>query len=155
MEEKLTASYFSPIGNLGITTVSQCLLKILFLTSKKTINPQSALDRNVIQQLKNYFKDPNFIFHLPIKLNGTTFQKRVYHALQKISSGKTKTYGDLAKQLKTSPRAIGNACRHNPIPIVIPCHRVVAENYLGGFAGNTSGKFLKIKKTLLKHETVF
>ena len=74
--------------------------------------------------------------------------------MQKIPSGETKTYGELALELKTSARAIGQACRKNPISIVIPCHRVTAKNNLGGFAGKKSGRLLDIKKYLLMHENV-
>ena len=72
--------------------------------------------------------------------------------MQKIPYGKTKSYGELAQELKTSARAIGNACRHNPLPIIIPCHRIVAKNNLGGYNGATEGKMLNIKEWLLQHE---
>lgn len=85
-------------------------------------------------------------------LKGTEFQKRVWRALCAIPPGTTKTYGELAKQLNTSPRAIGNACRKNPLPIIIPCHRVVAKNSLGGYAGARIGNLLEIKKWLLRYE---
>jgi methylated-DNA-[protein]-cysteine S-methyltransferase len=85
-------------------------------------------------------------------LDGTDFQKRVWSELQKIPVGKVVTYGDLAKKLKTSPRAVGNACRANPILIIIPCHRVVGKNSLGGFSGQRAGKWLQIKEQLLKYE---
>ena len=62
------------------------------------------------------------------------------------------TYGELAQQLGTSARAIGQACRTNPVPIIVPCHRVIAANHAGGYAGHTSGKLLAIKKYLLDHE---
>ena len=60
----------------------------------------------------------------------------------------------LAKWLKSGPRAVGNACRANPIPIIIPCHRVVAQNHIGGYSGETQGRKLDIKKWLLQHEAV-
>jgi methylated-DNA-[protein]-cysteine S-methyltransferase len=62
------------------------------------------------------------------------------------------TYQELADKLQTSPRAIGNACRANPTPIIVPCHRIVAKSHMGGFAGDTQGKLLDIKKWLLEHE---
>ncbi len=85
-------------------------------------------------------------------LKGTAFQKRVWQALCNIPPGTTKTYGELAKELHTSPRAIGNACRKNPLPIIIPCHRVVAKNSLGGYAGARTGELIEFKKWLLENE---
>ena len=87
-------------------------------------------------------------------MQGTPFQKKVWLALQKIPAGQVMTYGELAKQLKTSARAVGNACRANPMPLVIPCHRVVAKSGLGGFSGSQEGAPIKIKKWLLEHEGI-
>lgn len=86
------------------------------------------------------------------QLNGTVFQKRVWRALLQIPCGTTLTYSDLAKKLKSHPRAIGQACRTNPLPLIIPCHRVVAKNSLGGYSGATSGKKLAFKRQLLERE---
>ncbi|HEV2613720.1 MAG TPA: methylated-DNA--[protein]-cysteine S-methyltransferase [Gammaproteobacteria bacterium] len=85
-------------------------------------------------------------------LTGTDFQKRVWAELLKISPGKTVTYSELAKKLNSHPRAIGQACRANPLPIIIPCHRVVGKNNLGGYFGHTHGKLLDKKKRLLALE---
>ena len=86
------------------------------------------------------------------KLKGTDFQKRVWAELLKIPPGKTVTYSDLAKKLHSHPRAIGQACKANPLPITIPCHRVVGKNNLGGYFGKTRGKLLERKKALLALE---
>jgi methylated-DNA-[protein]-cysteine S-methyltransferase len=75
-----------------------------------------------------YFADGQFRFSLPLFLKGTPFQQRVWQALEEIPPGETRTYGEMAKALKTSAQAVGNACRANPCAIVVPCHRVV-----GGF----------------------
>jgi methylated-DNA-[protein]-cysteine S-methyltransferase len=72
--------------------------------------------------------------------------------LRSIPPGRTRTYGELASKLGTSARAVGGACRANPCPVVVPCHRVVAANGLGGFAGDTSGRKLEVKRWLLRHE---
>ena len=103
-------------------------------------------------QLEAYFDDGTARFDWPLELRGTPFQLRVWEALQTIPAGQTLTYGELSRRLETSPRAVGGACRANPCPIVVPCHRVVAINGLGGFAGDTSGRKLDVKKWLLKHE---
>lgn len=103
-------------------------------------------------QLAAYLSDGRVRFDLPVDLRGTPFQLRVWQALRAIPAGRTTTYGELAAALGTSARAVGGACRANPCPIVVPCHRVVAKHGLGGFAGDTSGRRLAIKRWLLHHE---
>ncbi len=143
----------SPFSNLGIHIEDNKLTRIDFL--QKNSKPQAPKDnvaRHVTKELQHYLKNPQHIFGVDMHLEGTPFQKKVWKALRKIPSGSAVTYGMLAKQLKTSPRAIGNACRSNPIPVIIPCHRVVAQNHIGGYAGKTQGGKLDIKKWLLQHE---
>ncbi len=89
---------------------------------------------------------------LPLAPTGTPFQQRVWRALREIAPGQRLTYGELAARLGTSARAVGNACRANPLPLLVPCHRVVAANGLGGFAGEREGTRLEIKRWLLEHE---
>lgn len=89
---------------------------------------------------------------LPLAPEGTPFQLRVWRALCEIPPGRTLTYGELARRLETSPRAVGGACRANPVPLLIPCHRVVARNGLGGFAGRRQGAWTDLKARLLAHE---
>jgi methylated-DNA-[protein]-cysteine S-methyltransferase len=103
-------------------------------------------------QLQDYFDDARATFDVPLALEGTAFQQRVWAALRAIPSGQTRTYGDLARELGTAARAIGQACRANPCPIVVPCHRVVGVQGLGGFAGDTSGRLMCVKRWLLSHE---
>jgi methylated-DNA-[protein]-cysteine S-methyltransferase len=83
---------------------------------------------------------------------GTAFQKRVWRELMRIPPGAVRTYGELARRLGTSARAVGGACRANPIPILIPCHRVVAAGGEGGFLGRTRGSAMALKRWLLEHE---
>ena len=103
-------------------------------------------------ELTAYFADPGHRFGLPLRPAGTPFQRRVWEALRAIPPGQTRTYGELAAELGTSARAVGGACRANPCPIVVPCHRVVGATGLGGFAGDTSGRKLDVKRWLLRHE---
>ena len=91
---------------------------------------------------------------MPLAPAGTAFQQRVWAALQAIPTGSVLSYGELARQLDTAPRAIGGACRSNPIPILIPCHRVVSRQGLGGYAGEVEGELPGIKRWLLRHEGV-
>ncbi len=89
---------------------------------------------------------------MKLKTGGTDFQQNVWKRLLQIPLGSTATYGQLADELNSSPRAVGNACRGNPCPLVIPCHRVVGKSGLGGFSGQVSGPKLAIKRWLLTHE---
>ena len=143
----------SPVGKLRVISTDDQLIAIEFLAnSKKPTQIKDAISKKTKLQLQTYFKNPDHHFDLPIKLDGTNFQKKVWRELQKISVGQIRTYADIAKKLKTSPRAVGNACRSNPLPIIIPCHRIVSKNGLGGFAGKQTGRLINIKKFLLTHE---
>lgn len=108
--------------------------------------------KHVMEQILSYFANPKHTFNIDFHIEGTTFQKRVWKALLNIPSGETLTYGELGKQLKSHARAIGQACRTNPLPILIPCHRIVAMNHLGGYSGETHGKMMGVKRWLLAHE---
>src|SRR5205814_890560 len=103
-----------------------------------------------------YREDPDTAFDLPLLVEGTPFQKRVWQAMCAIPRGRTRTYGDLAKELGGDPwetsRAVGQACGDNRLPIVIPCHRVVAADGIGGFAHSTNGYLVEAKRWLLAHE---
>jgi methylated-DNA-[protein]-cysteine S-methyltransferase len=106
----------------------------------------------LVRELDAYWGNPIHLFELPIAPQGTPFQLRVWHALKNIPAGQPTTYGALAKQLGTAARAVGQACGANPLPIVIPCHRVVAASGLGGFMHASGGAPLDVKTWLLKHE---
>jgi methylated-DNA-[protein]-cysteine S-methyltransferase len=99
-----------------------------------------------------YFDDPSRHIALPTRCRGTDFQRRVWQAIAAIPPGATRTYGELAQALGSAARAVGGACRANPCPLVVPCHRVVARTGLGGFAGDRDGRLLEIKRRLLAHE---
>ena len=114
--------------------------------------PLDPLAAETVEQLRAYFRDPRWRLSLPLFLAGTSFQRRVWEALKAIPSGQTRTYGELARQVGGGPRAVGGACRLNPLPIVIPCHRVVSTTGLGGYMGETSGAGLVFKANLLAHE---
>lgn len=146
----------SPLGSLTLHTSHNKLVKINFPPAKSALQNGSAntFIQQICRQLESYFKNPRYLFNIELELTGTPFQQKVWRALRQIPSGTTLSYSSLAKQLETSPRAIGNACRINPLPIIIPCHRIVAQNHIGGFAGATTGALIDIKKWLLRHEAV-
>ena len=140
----------TPIGKLGICTVAQQLSRLDFLADHtQLIDPKGKISKLIVNELNQYFKNSGFQFNIPYYLQGTPFQKRVWDALSDLPIQKTISYATLAKKLHTSARAIGAACRTNPIPILIPCHRVAAQQGLGGYKGKKSF----IKKWLLNHES--
>ncbi len=143
----------SPIGKLGLIITNNKLTAIHFLPVRVPLLPaQDSAARHIIVKIKKYFCNPRSQLGLLTQMKGTLLQQKIWRALQKIPCGKTMTYGELAQKIGTSPRVIGNACRRNPIPIVIPCHRVVAATGLGGYYGKDSNGGLKIKRWLLRHE---
>lgn len=149
-QAKLTA----PFAVLGIRTAGEVLTGIDYLPlGIPTLASQSRLADKVCEQLLAYFADPGFAFSLPYELNGTDYQRRVWKAIANIPSGHTLAYSDIARRIDSGPRAVGAACGANRIPIVIPCHRVVAKNGLGGFMNSRGGAPLEIKRWLLKHES--
>ncbi len=151
-KEGYTAVIAAPFGRLGIHA-QEALTSIDFVSTRIPLQPpHTPLARQVCAQLKAYFADPHTRFDLPLAPSGTDFQQRAWRALQRIPSGTARTYGELARTLKSAPRAVGGACRANPIPIVVPCHRVVAANGPGGFMGATRGRAMNIKHWLLAHE---
>lgn len=145
----------TPIGWLSIAEHEGKLADISFMDRKSGTRQQvSRLEEKTGIQLAGYFQKKTRCFNLPLGLQGTDFQLRVWRALSDIPFGEVRTYGQLARQLRSSPRAVGNACRANPLPIVIPCHRVVSAQGIGGYAGKISGSVLERKRWLLNHEGV-
>lgn len=112
----------------------------------------SALLAEAVAQLEAYDAGKLTKFDLPLAPKGSDFQQQVYRALLAIPHGETLTYGEIAKALGCPAQPIGQACGANPIPVIIPCHRVLAKNGIGGFsgAGGVEGKI-----ALLKHENGF
>lgn len=144
----------TPFSFLGVLTADEFVISIDFLPLASKPEPfvSSDLTQNLQQQIQCYLSHSLDQFDVPLKPEGTEFQRFVWQLLQSIKPGDTLTYGEAAEQLNSSPRAVGNACRRNPIPLIIPCHRVVAKNGLGGFAGKTQGEVFNIKRWLLAHE---
>lgn len=112
----------------------------------------SGFAARVTAELEAYLADGQHGVTLPVHASGTAFQRRVWERLQRIPPGSRCTYGALAHDLRTSARAIGGACRANPVPLAVPCHRVVAATGIGGFAGFLKGGMPAIKGWLLEHE---
>jgi methylated-DNA-[protein]-cysteine S-methyltransferase len=143
----------SPLGRLAVTLCNDKLAGIDFVSNRTPLqNPADGLSREVARQLDHYFKDSGFCFNLPLVPKGTDFQQKVWQVLQSVHCGSTDTYGGIAARLGSGARAVGNACRRNPLPIVIPCHRIVAASHIGGYAGHLDGQVHDRKCWLLAHE---
>ncbi|HYP66903.1 MAG TPA: methylated-DNA--[protein]-cysteine S-methyltransferase [Thiobacillaceae bacterium] len=142
-----------PFGQLRLIAESDALTGIEFLLERHALKkPASPLLKETEAQLAAYFRDPGHRFDLPLKLSGTDFQRGVWQALREIRPGSPLTYGQLAEKLGTAPRAVGGACGANPIPVVVPCHRVVSALGIGGFMRTKYLGPLNIKSWLLGHE---
>ena len=117
------------------------------------VSPKNALAERAARQLERYREDPDAKFDLPLLIEGTEFQRRVWDVMCSIPRGKTLTYGEIARRLEGEARVVGQACGDNRLPIVIPCHRVVAADGIGGFSHTTSGYLIEAKRWLLMHES--
>lgn len=149
------AKLATPFATLGVLTEAGMLTGIDFLPLEcDSLAPQGELAAEVCRQLLAYLSDPTFRFDLPLRINSTAHRMKVWQALMQIPSGTVLRYGDLAAKIGSSPRAVGQACGANPIPVVIPCHRVLAKSGLGGFMHQGNGAPLLIKQWLLRHENV-
>jgi methylated-DNA-[protein]-cysteine S-methyltransferase len=147
-----------PVMKVGMNTRDDRVAEIRYLPlSSPNIAPTNSLAERAVRQLERYRDDPDTVFDLPLLIEGSPLQRRVWEAMCAIPRGETRTYGAIAQQLGETDykalRAIGQACGDNRLPIVIPCHRVVAANGLGGFAHSTEGFLIEAKRWLLLHET--
>ncbi|NQU57618.1 MAG: methylated-DNA--[protein]-cysteine S-methyltransferase [Rhodospirillales bacterium] len=140
----------SPLGPLTLFASENALLALEFGQGQD--GDGSPLLAEAGSQLKAYFAGRLTVFDLPLKIHGTDFQKSVWKLMREIPYGSTRSYGDLAYDLDSGPRAVGGACGKNPIAIIIPCHRVVAGGRkIGGFSG---GAGTDTKISLLRLEGV-
>ena len=141
----------SPLGYLEVTAHDDALTSVAFVTSKSSRqHTLNGVLKEAVAQLEAYFKGRLNEFDLPLNPQGTEFQKKVWRALQSIPCGKTISYADLARRIRQPQafRAVGGANGKNPIPLIVPCHRVInADGGLGGFSCG-----LDRKRWLLNHE---
>lgn len=143
----------APFGRLGIRCREGALSGLDFLPPGHPL--RSPEDQTAViagQQLDRYFAEPDYCFTLPLAPGGTPYQNRVWRMLRTIPCGQVRNYGSLAVALNSAARAVGQACGNNPIPIAIPCHRVIGKAGLGGFMHHANGYALEIKRWLLQHE---
>jgi methylated-DNA-[protein]-cysteine S-methyltransferase len=147
----------TPVGKLLLAGEEEALYQVHFQAGTHPMQPETDWEqserpfREVIRQLKAYFTGKPTRFDLPLKPEGTEFQLKVWRALRGIPYGKTWSYGELARRIgkPTASRAVGAANGQNPLPIIVPCHRVIgADGSLTGFGGG-----LTIKQKLLELES--
>lgn len=136
----------SPTGPLTVTEDGGAIVRVRW---GRGGGDESPLLRRAAAQLASYFADATFDFDLPLDVRGSDFQRRVCDAILAIPAGATRSYGEMAKDLGVSAQAVGRACGGNPIPVIIPCHRVLGRHGLGGFSG---GEGIETKVWLLRHE---
>ena len=142
-----------PKMKVGVKTRDDRVVEIRYLPPSTPVkSPANDLAARAAARLEKYREDPDTRFDFPVLIEGSDLQRGVWEAMCAIPRGKTRTYGDLARELGADARAIGQACGDNRLPIVIPCHRIVAADGLGGFAHATSGYLLEVKRWLLNHE---
>ncbi len=142
-----------PRMKVGVTTREDRVVEIRYLPlSASTVPARNSLAERAARQLERYREDPDARFDLPVLIEGTPLQRGVWDAMCAIPRGRTRTYGEIARELRAEARDVGQACGDNRLPLVIPCHRVVAADGIGGFAHATEGYLIDVKRWLLAHE---
>lgn len=154
----LTTILDSPLGPIRLRIDDDAITELRWKAEdgdEDTVTPtETALEHPLVaetdRQLRAYFAGELDSFDLPVRPAGTTFQRLVWHIMQRIPKGHVRTYGGVAEELGASARAVGSACGRNPIPIIIPCHRIVAAN--GKMGGFSAAGGVEDKVWLLRHE---
>jgi methylated-DNA-[protein]-cysteine S-methyltransferase len=127
------AAVDTPVGRLGIVEEDGAIVELTWEAEDE--GERTPLLEEAVRQLKAYFAGELKDFDLPLKPRGNEFQQSVFRLMNDIPYGETRTYGELAKALDTYGQPIGQACGMNPIPVIIPCHRVLSVSGLGGYSG--------------------
>lgn len=144
----------TPIGKIAIKYANDYVLEIMQVAAQtKVRTAKDAFAKEIQKQIEAYFNNDVYAFNLPhLYQQGTDFQMRVWEQIKKIPYAQTSTYGEIAKKIRSGPRAVGNACRRNQLLLIIPCHRVVSATGVGGFMGDAGGNLVRRKHWLLEHE---
>ena len=144
-----TICFNTKFGWISATEINNKISRIRFY--KETHRGKSSKNlRRLKKNFINYFKSQNEHLKISIQINGNEIQRKIWNELKKIKKGRTKTYGEIAKKLKISPRYVGRVCGENKHIIVIPCHRVIkSDGSMGGFSAKGG---IVLKKKLLEFE---
>lgn len=152
-----SAIVMAPFGAMGVRAEAGVVRELVYLPRTfGEMAPADPVSERAVRQIERYLREPDFRFDLPLAASGTAFQRRVWEVISGIPRGKVLTYGEVAKLIRSAPRAVGQACGANWYPLVIPCHRVTASGGLGGFSNHDdeTGFHLGVKRWLLAHEGV-
>ena len=142
----------APFGAIGSRVADDFLLGLRLLSTNQGERvSQQHFVQAVVRQLREFLQHPQVTLNIDCAIHGTPFQRRVWQAIAQVPAGATITYSELAEKVGSGPRAVANACGANHVPLVIPCHRIVAKHGLGGFMQGEAGG-LAIKQWLLRHE---
>ena len=148
------AKLATPFALLGLRTGADAVTGLEYLPPGGA--PQAPANRvaeRAAREIERYLADAGFRFTVPLAPGGTAFQRRVWDAIGAIPLAESRTYGEVARAVRSAPRAVGQACGANRIALIIPCHRVVgSRGALGGFMNADAGDPLAIKRWLLAHE---
>lgn len=126
-------SIHTPFGDMTVAQEGEALVSVDWGWGRD--QDETSLLREACAQLDAYFSGKLKVFDLPISVEGTPFQRRVWEIMLRIPYGETRTYREVAQDLNSAARAVGGACGANRLPILIPCHRILAVNGLGGYSG--------------------
>jgi methylated-DNA-[protein]-cysteine S-methyltransferase len=161
--DRYTAAIRAPFAVLGIRSDGNAVTNVAYLPDDEPEQaPRDRIAARALREIERYLDDPTFRFTVPLRPLGTAFQRRVWEAIGAIPLGESRTYGEIARTVRSSARAVGQGCGANRVALIIPCHRVVASGgSLGGFMGTAGpsqganlarGDPLAIKRWLLAHE---
>lgn len=144
----------TPFALLGVRTDGRAVTRLTYLPlGDRAQAPTDPVAEQVARELERYLADPSYRFAVPLAPGGTAFQQRVWDAIAAIPLGQSRTYGEVARTVRSAARAVGQACGANRIALIIPCHRVVgAGGSLGGFMNAGEGDPIAVKRWLLRHE---
>ncbi|MEP4378090.1 MAG: methylated-DNA--[protein]-cysteine S-methyltransferase [Alphaproteobacteria bacterium] len=148
-DDSTTCVIESPVGRIRVTAAGGAITALDWTDAKPTA-PTSKILRDAAKQLAEYFSGDRTEFFLRLAPLGTDHQKKVWAAMCEIPSGAVRSYGDLAREIGSSARAVGTACGKNPIPIIVPCHRILATG--GGIGGYSGRGGVETKRQLLRLE---
>jgi methylated-DNA-[protein]-cysteine S-methyltransferase len=155
MLESFHAKYPAPFAVLGIRVIGDHVSDIEYLPrGAAALSPLNKVAERACKEIERYLQDPQYMPKITFDYVGTRFQCDVWRAISRIPVGRTLTYVDVARKLRTAPRPVGGACGANRVPIVIPCHRVISASGIGGFMRSKGADALAIKRWLLRHEGV-
>ncbi|MGR3362869.1 MAG: methylated-DNA--[protein]-cysteine S-methyltransferase [Maritimibacter harenae] len=143
----MTIRVESPVGPLFVSEADGAITRVSWQAGE--VGEETPLLARARAQLAEYFDGKRQAFDLPLRVSGSAFQQQVCAAMSAIPFGETRTYGEIARGLGVPAQAVGQACGANPVPVVIPCHRVLGATSLGGYSGEGG---VETKVWLLRHE---